>query len=93
MELGYAIKYDIHIRRSANMGFIVKIGCGEFVSRDVTDLKYQLGKYLDNPEKYEKEYTEKCGGGETPEVSHPDRPETRSEPQAIAPEEDQASSG
>lgn len=67
MELGYAIKHDILIRRSANMGFIVKIGCGEFVAMDLHNLLDQLGMYLESPEQWEKEYSEKCDGGEAPD--------------------------
>lgn len=67
MELGYAIKYPIHIEPTANKGFIIKIGCAQCVARDVIDLKHNLGEYLDDPGKYEKEYAEKCGGRDSVE--------------------------
>lgn len=72
MELGYAIPYDIHIRRSANKGFIVKVGCGEFVARNKTELLNDLGNYIEDPEKWEQEYKKKCSGSDTiEEVPNP----------------------
>lgn len=56
MKLGYAIPHEIRIRASANMGFIVKIGCGEFVAANTTTLLMDIEKYITEPDKWEKEY-------------------------------------
>ena len=56
MKLKKAIPYDILIRPSANNGFIVKIGCGEFVAETKSTLKEGLNDYLDDPDKYVQDY-------------------------------------
>ena len=43
MKLGYVIPHEIIIRASANMGFIVKVGCGEFVAENQNQLIVRLG--------------------------------------------------
>ena len=64
MKLGYAIPHEIRIRASANLGFIVKIGCGEFVAVNEKVLLDDLTEYFANPKQWEKEYNELPGGGE-----------------------------
>lgn len=74
MKLGYAIPRDIVIKPSANMGFIVKIGCGTFVAEGVRSLEHQLEHYFSDPEKWEKEYNElgnKCVCEDPVEVPPP----------------------
>lgn len=63
MKLGYAIPHDIRIRASANMGFIVKVGYGEFVAVNEKVLLDDLTEYFANPKQWEKEYNELPGGG------------------------------
>jgi len=82
MELGYAIPYDIHIRRSANKGFIVTIGCGDFVARSKAELLNELVNYIEYPEKWEREYNKNCSGSD--EVA-----QGATETQPIAQPEDQ----
>lgn len=64
MKLGYAIPHKIIIRASANMGFIVKIGCGEFVAADRIGLINSLNVYLEDAVKWETEYNKLPGRGE-----------------------------
>ena len=64
MKLGYAIPHEIRIRASANMGFIVKVGCGEFVAANAQELIHDLDEYIANPKDWEKEYNELPSGGE-----------------------------
>lgn len=66
MELKKAIPYHIHIRPSANNGFIVKVGCGEFVAETVSNLITGISAFLINPDKYVQEYNDKMGGEEVP---------------------------
>jgi len=56
MQLKKAIRGDITISPSHNNGFIVKVGCGTFVFESATQLCSELAGYLNNPEKYQKEY-------------------------------------
>ena len=72
MELGFPFSpnHPIKIRPSANMGFIIKIGCGEFVATNVIEL-INIGKqYLADPAKWEKEYNKLPGNPQ--EVATPD---------------------
>ena len=62
MELGKIIKHDIYISPSSNMGFIVKIGCADFVATNSNDLLGDLKEYLAEPDKWEKEFDKKCAG-------------------------------
>ncbi len=62
MKLKKAIPYDIHIRASANNGFIVKMGCGEFVAETTSTLISDLTEFLLDPDKYVKDYNDKIGG-------------------------------
>lgn len=61
MKMGRALKYDIGIRSSDNEGFIAQVGCGIFVFADKESLIMALTGYLDNTERWEKEYNEKVG--------------------------------
>jgi hypothetical protein len=61
MKLGYAIPHEIRIRASANMGFIVKIGCGEFVVVNEKVLLDDLQEYLKDPKKWEGDYNKMPG--------------------------------
>ena len=63
MKLGYAIPNEIRIKASANWGFIIKIGCGEFVAKDATELLDIGQDYLSNPKKWEEEYNKLSGRG------------------------------
>lgn len=65
MALGKIIRHAIGITASANNGFMVSIGCATLVYSNTKDLLTGLGKYLSDPEKWEKEYN-KLGGGEQP---------------------------
>jgi len=56
MKIGKTINYDINIRPTANMGFIVKVGCGRFAFSCADDVLTALREYLGNPDKFEKEY-------------------------------------
>ncbi len=59
MELKRAIPYDINISPSANNGFIIKVGCGQFVAESKEALISSLQQFLNNPDKFEKEYNAK----------------------------------
>ena len=61
MKFGKLINYGITIRPTHNEGFIVKVGCAEFSFTNKDDLLMALKVYLDNPEKYEKEYSKIVG--------------------------------
>ena len=63
MKLGYVIPHEIKIRASANMGFIVKIECGEFVAVNEHVLLDDLTEYLKDPKKWEEEYNKLPGRG------------------------------
>ena len=69
MEFGKKIKYDIIIKASGNNGFIVTVGCGQFVFPDKESLLRGLDYYLSNPDRCEQAYNENCAFG--PPV-HPD---------------------
>jgi len=56
MKLGFAIPHEIRIKPSANMGFIIKIGCGEFVAKNQGDLFDGLKDYVSDPIHWENEY-------------------------------------
>ena len=56
MKLGFAIPHEIKIRASANMGFIVEIGCGEFVAESYGMVLDGLRDYLENPKGWEEKY-------------------------------------
>ena len=72
-KLGFAIKHDITIRPSANMGFIVKVGCGEFVAENDVSLLAQLTEYLTHPIDLEEEYNKLPGrGGDEVERTDPE---------------------
>lgn len=47
--------YDIKIKGVTN-GWIVEIGCKTFVSTDKKEMLKQIGRYIDEPEKVEKEF-------------------------------------
>lgn len=76
MKLGFAIPHEIRIRASANMGFIVKVGCGEFVAPDEINLLAHLKQYLKDPKKWEEDYNKLPGRGDVSEG--PRRPEPAS---------------
>ena len=69
-KLGFAIPHEIRIKASANMGFIVKVGCGEFVAANKHDLIDGIEGYIDTPDKWEKEYNKLPGRG-TDEAARP----------------------
>ena len=71
MKLGYAIPHEIRIKASANMGFIVKIGCGQFVAVNEKVLLDDLEEYFKDPKKWEEEYNKLPGRG-TDEVERTD---------------------
>lgn len=78
MKLGYAIPREIRIRASANMGFIVRIGCGEFVAKTIPDLSIALEEYLHDPAKWEKEYNDAPGRKNMPDgEARPEPPRPR----------------
>ena len=78
MKLGFAIPHKITIRASANMGFIVKIGCEEYVARDSVDLRIGLEEYLRDPAKWEKDYNALPGRSGTIEAGpRPEPPQPR----------------
>ena len=56
MKLGKVIQYEIKITPSMNFGFMVKVGCGRFAFSSKEDMLKTLTEYLDEPEKFEKEY-------------------------------------
>jgi hypothetical protein len=61
-DIGRHSDYTITITPTMNRGFIVRIGCGEFVFQNHKALLAGLRKYLDDPEKYIKLYTMKSAG-------------------------------
>ena len=63
MKLGFAIPHEIRIRASANMGFIVKVGCGEFVSPGTRALLHDLEEYIEDPKGWEEDYNKLPGRG------------------------------
>ena len=64
MMLGYAIPRDIVIKASANMGFIIKVGCAQLVARNKIELISGLDAYLNNPKKWEEDYNKLPGNPE-----------------------------
>ena len=56
MKLGKAIKHEITIKASNNMGFIVNVGCGTFVYQDVEKMLKDMKDFFKDPEKAEKAY-------------------------------------
>ena len=56
MQLGYIIPRNITIRASANMGFIVEVGCAKLVAPDTRALLNGLEEYLEDPRKWEEDY-------------------------------------
>ena len=58
MALGRAIPHNIKIEASDNQGFTMIIGCGRFVYSLRENLMVGLERYLEDPEKLEKEYLE-----------------------------------
>ena len=68
MKLRKLIRHKIIIEASANEGFIVKVGCGIFVFAGKKSLIAGIEEYLDNPEKWEKEYNE-IEPGPQPEIA------------------------
>lgn len=86
MKLGYAIPHEIRIKASANMGFIIKIGCGEFVAAHGGILIENLNDYLADPKKWEEDYNKLPGrGGDVTEVPRP-QPEPSSQPETATDE-------
>ena len=81
MKLGYAIPHEIRIRASANMGFIVKVGCGEFVAINKHVLLDDLAGYLGNPKKWEEDYNKLPGNPQ--EVATDDRPDPPDRPATV----------
>ena len=74
-KLGFAIKHKIIIKPTANMGFIVKVGCGEFVAENDVSLLAQLTEYLRHPADLEEEYNKLPGrGGDIAGVPRPEPP-------------------
>jgi len=55
---GKIIDQKIEISASHNMGFLVKIGCCTLVYANYQDLLAGLRKYLSDPKKWEKKYSE-----------------------------------
>ena len=47
---------DIHIRPTANDGYIVNVGCTNFAYTDPEKLITDLGEYIRDPQKVEEEY-------------------------------------
>ena len=56
MILGKAIKHVITIEPTANHGFIVRIGCGNFAYNNAGQLINDLDSYLADPKLYENDY-------------------------------------
>ena len=56
LKIGRKIKEDIVIKASANMSYIVKVGCAELAFSNEADLLEALRAYLDDPKKYDEEY-------------------------------------
>ena len=81
MKLGYAIPHEIRIKASANMGFIVKIGCGEYVAADSAELIAGLDDYLLDPKKWEEDYNKLPGNPQ--EVATDDRPDPPDRPETV----------
>ena len=82
MKLGKTINHKITIEPTQNHSFYVRVGCGRFAFQNGVDLLGALGEYLDNPEKWEKEYNEVGGGPQTVAADRntevpQDRPSTR----------------
>jgi len=82
MEIGKAIKYNIQIEPSMNMGFIVKVGCGEFVAKNKKELIENLIQYLNNPEQTEKQYNA-VNTDAIAEVPTPENAERRPQPERM----------
>lgn len=74
MKLGYAIPRDVTIKPSCNLGFIVKVGCAQLVAADKSALLDGLTEYLNDPEKWEKEYNDLKGSDTIEEAPQPRRP-------------------
>ena len=51
---------DLTIKKKMN-GFAVEIGCQELVFESKRKMLDELGRYIDDPEAVEKEYTDKYG--------------------------------
>ena len=71
MKLGRAIKHDIVIKATSNLGFTVAVGCAFLAFKDGEDLLAALKEYFKHPEKLEKEHN-KIYGSEI-EVEDPHR--------------------
>jgi len=56
MELGKLFNHDIVISPTDNKGMAVKIGCGTFSYTSFRVLLADLESFLNDPEKWEKEY-------------------------------------
>ena len=56
MNFKKALQHEIKIKASDNNGYIVTIGCGEYVYSNPNDLIKDLKEYLKDPEKMEKKY-------------------------------------
>ena len=76
MKLGYAIPHEIRIKASANMGFIVKVGCGEFVAESKDKMLLDLTLYIEDPKKWEEEYNKLPGNPQevATDAREPERP-------------------
>ena len=44
----------------AQNGWIVKVGCSTFVSTDKEGMLHEIGRYIDDPDRVEKEYQERA---------------------------------
>ena len=84
-RIGNVIPYNILIKPSDNMGFIVRIGCGVrniegpgalLVAESIDALLDLLHTYLEDPKGCLKEYEEMCKETPIAEVARPSRPET-----------------
>lgn len=46
--------------KPAKNGWIIKVGCSTFVSTDKDGMLHEIGRYIDDPDKVEKEYSERA---------------------------------
>lgn len=65
------INHNIQIIPSANNGFIINVGCCSMCYGDSASLLLDLKKFLENPEKIEKDYNEFCYGLDVPQPVGP----------------------
>ena len=61
MRFENKLKYQITITGSSNGGYIVRIGCAEFIFSAITVLLDTLKEYLEDPIKINQEYDKAFG--------------------------------